>query len=87
MTQPEVSHSERRAAAAPVNQRSPQGLLSEPKWKAHATFTVEEAAEILRITRWGAYEAVRTGALPAIRFGRVIRIGRRTIAALLGEQE
>ena len=38
--------------------------------------TVEEAAAALRIGRSAAYEAVRTGSIPAVRIGRLIRIPR-----------
>ena len=36
--------------------------------------TVEEAAEILRISRNGAYEAVKRGEIPSIRIGRRVLI-------------
>lgn len=50
-----------------------------------AVLTVEEAAEVLRISRGSAYEAVRTGDLPHVRIGRTIRVPRRALLALLGE--
>jgi excisionase family DNA binding protein len=46
--------------------------------------TVEEAAEVLRIGRNGAYAAVADGAIPAVRIGRSIRIPRQALAVLLG---
>ena len=49
--------------------------------------TVEEAARVLRISRGAAYEAVRTGELPAVRIGRTLRVPRHRIADLLGEKE
>jgi excisionase family DNA binding protein len=49
--------------------------------------TVEEAAKLLRIGRSAAYEAVRVGSLPSVRFGRSIRVPRSALLALLGEQE
>lgn len=36
--------------------------------------TVEEAASVLRISRCTAYEAVRRGEIPCLRYGRAIRI-------------
>lgn len=45
--------------------------------------TVEEAAGLLRIGRNAAYEAVRNGTIPSIRFGRIIRIPSRAILRLL----
>lgn len=48
------------------------------------TLTVEEAAEILRIGKNSAYAAVADGSLPSLRIGRVIRIPRDALAAVLG---
>jgi len=45
--------------------------------------TVDEAANVLRIGRNGAYAAVADGSLPSIRIGRTIRIPRDALAALL----
>lgn len=47
------------------------------------TLTVPEAAKLLRISRSAAYESVRTGSIPAIRFGRTIRIPRYALERLL----
>jgi excisionase family DNA binding protein len=47
------------------------------------TLTVPEAAKLLGIGRQTAYEAVRTGAIPVIRFGRVIRVPRCVLERLL----
>jgi excisionase family DNA binding protein len=51
--------------------------------------TVEEAAELLGLSRSTAYDAVRTGDLPSIRIGRRILIPRARLEALLagGEKE
>jgi excisionase family DNA binding protein len=45
--------------------------------------TVDEAAAVLRIGRNGAYAAVADGAIPSLRIGRIIRIPRHALAALL----
>lgn len=50
-----------------------------------AVLTVEETAHVLRIGRAQAYEGVRAGAIPSVRFGRTIRIPRKALLALLGE--
>lgn len=50
------------------------------------TFSVIEAARLLRISRGTAYEAVRTGQLPSVRFGRVIRVPRYALEQLLRQQ-
>jgi excisionase family DNA binding protein len=49
--------------------------------------TVEEAAKALRISRGSAYEAVRTGDLPHVRVGRTIRVPRKALLALLGDED
>lgn len=41
--------------------------------------TVPETARLLRISRNLAYELVARGELPAVRFGRVIRIPRSVL--------
>jgi excisionase family DNA binding protein len=48
--------------------------------------TVEEAARALRIGRGSCYEAVRQGAIPAVRIGRSLRIPRHGLLALLGDE-
>ena len=47
------------------------------------TYTVEEAAQILGISRSTAYECARTGQLPVIRFGRRIVVAAAAIRALI----
>ena len=41
--------------------------------------TVIEVAELLRIGRSSAYEAVRTGQIPSVRVGKLIRIPRAAL--------
>lgn len=50
------------------------------------TFTVEEVASILGISRNSAYEAVRRGEIPTIRLGRRILIPRSRLEDLLASQ-
>ena len=45
--------------------------------------TVPEVARLLRISRGTAYQAVRTGQLPSIRFGRVIRVPKYALEKIL----
>lgn len=45
------------------------------------TYTVEEAAKLLRISRASAYEAVRKGEIPSVRLGRTIRVPRVALEA------
>jgi excisionase family DNA binding protein len=49
-----------------------------------AFLTVPEAAQILRLGRSAAYEAVARGELPAVRFGRRLRVPRHALARLAG---
>jgi excisionase family DNA binding protein len=48
-----------------------------------ATYTVDEVARILGISRTTAYESVRRGEIPARRFGRRVVIPTRVIDELL----
>lgn len=45
--------------------------------------TVKETAAALRLSLNATYEAVRHGAIPAVRFGRAIRIPKAAIIELL----
>ncbi len=49
------------------------------------TYSVEEAAELLGISRNSAYEAVRKGELPTVRLGRRILIPRSRLETLLDD--
>jgi excisionase family DNA binding protein len=59
------------------------GLLESPRWADYNTFTVPEAAEILRISRWAAYEAVKNEELPVIWIGRRCIVPRRALEKML----
>jgi len=48
------------------------------------TTTVPEAGRLLGLTRAGAYEAVRRKEIPAIRFGRLLRVPKRWLDQVLG---
>jgi excisionase family DNA binding protein len=48
-----------------------------------ATFTVEEAAKILGISRGLGYELVRNGELPSLKLGRRVVVPRRALDRLL----
>lgn len=49
-----------------------------------ATVSVEEAAELLGVSRQTAYKAVRRGEIPSLRLGRKIVVPRAKLDALLG---
>ncbi|MGE5483680.1 MAG: helix-turn-helix domain-containing protein [Ignavibacteriales bacterium] len=48
--------------------------------------TVEETAKVLRISRGLAYSLVREGQIPSVKLGRVIRVPRAGLEALLNGQ-
>ncbi len=50
---------------------------------ARLTYTVNEVAELLGISRTSAYECVRRGDIPAIELGRRLVIARTTVERLL----
>jgi excisionase family DNA binding protein len=57
----------------------------DAKWDGRDTFTVPEAAEILRVSRGTAYEAVKKGELPVIWIGRRCIVPRRRLEKMLDE--
>jgi len=63
------------------------GLLNSPRWADHNTFTIPETAEILRISRWAAYEAAKNKELAVIDIGRRRLVTRRTLEKMLGAAE
>jgi excisionase family DNA binding protein len=59
------------------------GVLTA-KWDGHSTFTVDEAAEILGLSRWAAYMAAKNREIPTIRIGRRLIVPRMALERLLG---
>jgi excisionase family DNA binding protein len=55
----------------------------ESQAAARLTYTVEEVARLLGISRNSAYEAVRRGEIPTIRIGRRILVPRNRLDDLL----
>lgn len=49
------------------------------------TYTVEEAGDLLGISRGSAYNLVRTGQFPALRMGRRLLVSRVALKDLLGQ--
>ena len=49
-----------------------------------ATMTVEEAGELLGLSRSSAYRAAARGELPTLRFGRRLVVPTRRLLTLLG---
>lgn len=48
-----------------------------------ATLSVQEAGRYLGIGRDAAYAAARSGELPSVRFGRLIRVPRAALEKML----
>jgi Helix-turn-helix domain len=55
----------------------PPGRTLAPKWDDRDTFSVEEAGEILGISRCSAYAAAKSGDLPGFWIGRRFIVPRR----------
>lgn len=51
------------------------------------TYTIEQAAELLGVSRGLAYEAARRGQLPTIRLGRRLLVPRARLLELVGAPE
>jgi excisionase family DNA binding protein len=49
--------------------------------------TVEEAAQELRCSKWLVYDLIQSGALRAVRVGRLWRVPRGSIRDYLGETQ
>ena len=77
---PEGNADPRRSTGPPT----PQPMPSAPDGQTlRRTFTVEETAELLGISRSTAYECVRTGEIPSLRFRSRIVVPAQAIDALL----
>lgn len=57
--------------------------MSESKLVGRLTYNVEEAAQLLGLSKNIAYEAVASGAIPSIRIGRRILVPRAALEAML----
>lgn len=78
----DVSHWEISNTTDNHGTHSNLGLDTAPKLET-AVYTVEEVAQLLRIGRSSAYEAVRRGQIPALRLGRRLRVPRSALEQLL----
>jgi excisionase family DNA binding protein len=57
----------------------------QPDWTARTTLTVTETADVLRIGRSAAYEAIRAGQIPSLRIGRRVLVPVSALVALLNQ--
>ena len=53
------------------------------KYADRLTFSIDEVAALLRLSRWSCYEAVKRGELPTITLGRRKVVPRRILENLL----
>jgi excisionase family DNA binding protein len=65
-----------------IEAKGPKVLDS--KWDGRSSFTVDEAAEILRVCRGTAYGAVKRGDIPAVRVGKRLIVPRHALERKLG---
>jgi excisionase family DNA binding protein len=61
---------------APSKRDAVQPCVLTAKWAGHSTFTVDEVAEILGLSRWSAYVAVKNREIPTVRIGRRLIVPR-----------
>jgi excisionase family DNA binding protein len=61
-----------------------KAVVLDEKWNGRHTFSVPEAAEILGVSRWTAYGAVKSGQLAVIWIGRRCLVPRLALERLLG---
>ena len=57
--------------------------MTGPNGTADVVFTVDEAAQLLRISRGLAFSAIHSGTIPSLRIGRRILIPRAALLALI----
>lgn len=50
-----------------------------------ATYSVPEVARLLGISRNSAYQAIERGELPAVRFGRLLKVPKVAIEKMLSQ--
>ncbi len=50
-------------------------------------YTVEEVGHLLGLSRGCAYESIRRGDIPSVRFGRRVLVPRVALERLLGERK
>ena len=51
--------------------------------ESRLVYTIEEVSQILGLTRNGAYEAARRGEIPTIRIGKLIKVPKAALHAMI----
>jgi excisionase family DNA binding protein len=57
--------------------------ILDAKWDGRSTFSIEEAAKILGVSRWKAYEAAKVGEIPVVWIGRRAIVPRHALEQML----
>jgi len=84
---PNKSHSEDSPSAKDHQTHGDSKRILDAKWDGRSTFSVDEVAGILGISRWSAYEATKKGVIPVVQIvGRKI-IPRHVLERLLSPSE
>jgi excisionase family DNA binding protein len=55
----------------------------DAKWNGRTTFKVKEAAEILSLSVWSTYEAIKGKRIPAVWIGRRVIVTRVALEEML----
>jgi excisionase family DNA binding protein len=63
---------------------SPSWRILDGKWDGRTTFTVDETAVILGVSRCHAWTAVKRGEIPFVKIGRRYIVPRHALERLLG---
>ena len=73
---------ERGVSAVPANPYNPAIVRNEPFTEARL-LTVNEVADLLRVSRMTVYRLIKTGELPALRVGRSYRLREEDVHTYL----
>jgi excisionase family DNA binding protein len=63
------------------NHPPPEMLSDQPPF-----LTVRQASELLHVSTWAVYQAIRSGELPVIRWGRRVVLQREDLAGLVASK-
>jgi excisionase family DNA binding protein len=64
-----------------LNHSPPDMLSDQPPF-----LTVQQASKLLHVSTWAVYQAIRSGELPVIRWGRRVVLQREDLAGLLASK-
>jgi excisionase family DNA binding protein len=77
---PPPARRERRQQDRPQRQ---SGSILGPQWDGFDSFSVEQVASILGLSRWAAYQAVGRGEIPTVKIGGRLICPRHAVEKLL----